>query len=96
MSQALSEEGTASSSAEAAASLRRVSSARRAASTEALTLLWVACGTGDDLIEPNRDFVAWAKSKGLPVTAVETQGEHTWIVWRDNLLHFAPLLFRAK
>jgi enterochelin esterase family protein len=61
-----------------------------------LRLLWVACGTGDRLITPNRAFVAWAKAKGLPVTAVETPGAHTWLVWRDNLLHFAPLLFKSK
>jgi enterochelin esterase family protein len=60
-----------------------------------LRLLWVACGTGDGVhIGPTRDFVAWAKAKGLPVTAVETPGKHTWLVWRENLLHFAPLLFR--
>ncbi len=59
-----------------------------------LKLLWVACGTEDGLITPNRKFVAWAKSKGLPVTPVETPGQHTWLVWRGNLLTFAPLLFR--
>ena len=59
-----------------------------------LKLLWVACGTGDGLIEPNREFVTWAKAKGLPVTAVETPGQHTWLVWRDNLLTVAPMLFR--
>lgn len=57
-------------------------------------LLWVACGTSDGLIGANRDFVTWAKAKGLPVKAVETPGQHTWLVWRDNLLTVAPLLFR--
>jgi enterochelin esterase family protein len=61
-----------------------------------LRLLWVACGTGDDLLAPNREFVQWAKQRGLQVTAVETPGAHVWPVWRDNLLAFAPLLFRAK
>jgi enterochelin esterase family protein len=61
-----------------------------------LRLLWVACGTSDSahLFQPNQDFIAWAKAKSLPVTAIETPGQHTWLVWRDNLLHFAPLLFR--
>ncbi|MFC5864679.1 alpha/beta hydrolase [Acidicapsa dinghuensis] len=59
-----------------------------------LKMLWVACGTDDRLITPNRDFVAWAKGKGLPVTAVETPGAHTFVVWRQNLLAAAPLLFR--
>ena len=57
-------------------------------------LIWIACGTEDGLLKPNRDFVTWAKSRKLPVTAVETPGQHTWLVWRDNLLTVAPLLFR--
>ncbi len=61
-----------------------------------LRLLWVACGVSDQLITPNRAFVAWAKAKGLPVTAVETPGRHTFVVWRDNLAHLVPLLFQPK
>jgi enterochelin esterase-like enzyme len=61
-----------------------------------LRVLWVACGTSDDLIEPNRNFVGWAKAQQLPVTPIETEGKHTWLVWRDNLTHFTPLLFRAS
>jgi len=59
-----------------------------------LHLLWMACGTEDHLITPNRKFVAWLKSNDVPVTAVETPGRHTWMVWRDNLANFAPLLFQ--
>jgi enterochelin esterase-like enzyme len=59
-----------------------------------LRLLWIACGTDDRLITPNRAFVAWAREKGLPVSAVETPGAHTFVVWRENLLTLAPLLFR--
>jgi enterochelin esterase family protein len=59
-----------------------------------LRVLWVACGTSDDLITPNRSFVNWAKTQHLPVTPIETEGKHTWLVWRDNLIHFTPLLFR--
>lgn len=59
-----------------------------------LRLLWIACGTSDHLIDPNRTFVTAAKQRGFDVTPVETEGKHTWLVWRDNLMHFAPLLFR--
>ncbi len=55
-----------------------------------LRLLWIACGTEDGLIEPNRKFIAFLKSKDMPVTQIETPGMHTWMVWRDNLIHFAP------
>lgn len=62
--------------------------------TAHLHLLWIACGTEDDLVTPNRKFIAWLKSKDVPLTAVETPGMHNWMVWRDNLAHFTPLLFR--
>ena len=64
--------------------------------TAGLRLLWIACGTEDDLITPNRKFIAWLKTKDVPVTAIDTPGMHTWMVWRDNLAHFAPLIFREK
>jgi enterochelin esterase-like enzyme len=61
-----------------------------------LRLLWVACGTSDDLIEPNRNFVGWAKAQSLPVVPIEMEGKHTWLVWRENLIRFAPQLFRGS
>jgi enterochelin esterase-like enzyme len=64
------------------------------AKTANLRLLWIACGTEDTLIAPNRKFVAFLKAKNLPVTQIETPGLHVWMVWRDNLTHFAPLLFQ--
>jgi len=59
-------------------------------------LIWVACGTEDRLIEPNRKFIAWAKEKGVRITQVETPGMHTWMVWRRNLIAFTPLLFQSE
>jgi enterochelin esterase family protein len=56
--------------------------------------LWIACGTEDRLIESNRKLVSWLKGKGVTLTAVETPGMHTWMVWRHNLITFAPLLFQ--
>jgi enterochelin esterase-like enzyme len=61
-----------------------------------LRLLWIACGTEDGLIVRNRSLIVWAKAKGLNPVAVETPGLHTWEVWRDNLVHVAPLLFRPR
>ena len=62
--------------------------------TANLSLLWVACGTEDNLITPNRAFTTWLKQKKLPVTPIETSGRHVGYVWRDNLVNFVPLLFR--
>jgi enterochelin esterase-like enzyme len=59
-----------------------------------LKLLWISCGTDDDLIRINREFKAWLKDKGVQFTDIETPGMHDWMVWRRNLSAFAPLLFR--
>ncbi len=73
-----------------------------AQSAAQLRLLWIACGSNDryvgktPLITANRNLVAWLRSKNIPVTFVETPGMHEWPVWRDNLIHFAPLLFQPK
>ncbi len=63
-------------------------------SNQQLHLLWMACGTEDRLIEPNRKMEAWLQSKGVQLTVVETPGMHTWMVWRHNLITLAPLLFQ--
>lgn len=59
-------------------------------------LIWIACGTEDRLIDTNRKIVAFLKEKGVNVTPVETPGMHTWLVWRRNLIAFAPLLFQSN
>jgi enterochelin esterase family protein len=64
--------------------------------TDNLKVLWVACGVDDGLITANRRFIAWLKTKNIPVTQVETPGRHAWPVWRDNFIQFTPLLFGAK
>lgn len=65
-----------------------------AAANKQLKLLWVACGTEDRLIEQNRKFREWLKTKGVEHVDIETPGAHTWLVWRRNLAAFAPLLFQ--
>ena len=61
-----------------------------------LKVLWIACGTEDGLLGSNREFISFLKTKDMAVTVIETPGMHDWMVWRDNLLHFAPLLFQAR
>lgn len=65
-----------------------------ASANKQLKLLWIACGTEDTLIQPNRQFKSWLKDKYVEFTDIETPGMHTWMVWRRNLAAFAPLLFR--
>jgi enterochelin esterase-like enzyme len=61
-----------------------------------LRLLWISCGTEDGLLEPNRKLIAWLNEQGVQPMAIETPGMHVWMVWRDNLSKFVPLLFQPK
>lgn len=64
-----------------------------------LKLFWMSVGTEDSLMPANRAFGKWAKAnlrteKPDEVQTRETPGMHTWMVWRDDLVDFTPLLFR--
>jgi enterochelin esterase family protein len=59
-----------------------------------LKLFWIACGRKDFLFERNNEFSALLKKKGIRHEYVETEGDHSWPVWRRYLAEFAPKLFR--
>lgn len=59
-----------------------------------LRVLWMSCGKGDRLLEPNEKLRDWLEGKGMHVQWVETDGAHWWPVWRRNLANFAPELFQ--
>ncbi len=59
-----------------------------------LRLFWVACGTKDFLYQRNREFHSLLNGKGIRHEFLETEGDHSWPVWRRYLVEFAPRLFR--
>jgi enterochelin esterase-like enzyme len=59
-----------------------------------LKLLWIACGKKDFLFKRNGEFSALLKDKGIRHDYIETEGDHSWPVWRRYLTEFAPKLFR--
>lgn len=59
-----------------------------------LKLFWIACGKKDFLLKRNEDFRALLDSKGVRYEYIETEGDHSWPVWRRYLVDFAPKLFR--
>ncbi len=65
-----------------------------ATANNAIQLVWIACGTDDRFIEPNRKFREFLTAADVKHTDVETPGAHTWMVWRRNLAAFTPLLFQ--
>jgi enterochelin esterase family protein len=61
-----------------------------------IRLLWIACGTEDNLLMANRKIEEWFTLKGVRFTPVEGSGGHTWMLWRNNLVSFVPLLFQKN
>jgi enterochelin esterase-like enzyme len=64
------------------------------AAKKGLKLLWFGTGKDDFLIETTRSTVELLKRHGFTPQYTESAGGHTWLVWRDYLSQFAPLLFQ--
>ncbi len=50
--------------------------------------IYIACGTEDFLIEPNRAFHAHLDSLGINHTYVEGTGNHDFVYWRKHIKEF--------
>jgi enterochelin esterase-like enzyme len=61
---------------------------------DGLKLFWFGTGKDDFLLETSRATVAMLRKHQFDVTYKETEGGHTWLVWRDYLADFAPKLFQ--
>ena len=61
-----------------------------------LSLVWFGIGKDDFLLSTSQTTVKMLKSHGFEVVERETDGGHTWLVWRDYLNGFAPQLFTSK
>jgi enterochelin esterase family protein len=59
-----------------------------------LKLFWIACGKKDFLFQRNGEFTGLLKDKGIRYEYIETEGDHSWPVWRGYLVEFTPKLFR--
>ncbi|NBV87375.1 MAG: hypothetical protein EBS01_14190 [Verrucomicrobia bacterium] len=59
-----------------------------------LRLLWIACGKDDFLRQRNTDMEKLLTKKGVRYEFAETEGDHSWPVWRRYLSEFALRLFR--
>jgi enterochelin esterase-like enzyme len=59
-----------------------------------LKLVWIAIGKDDYLVPSDRKFIDWLKSKRIVFEYKETEGVHSYQVWRRYLTEFVPLLFK--
>ncbi len=63
---------------------------------EQLKLLWLSCGNKDGLINISQRTQRYLKEKGVPhIWNVDSHG-HDPTHWRNNLYHFAQLLFKES
>jgi enterochelin esterase family protein len=60
----------------------------------ALKLLWIGCGKDDSLLAANQTFAKFLTAHDVKFTFHESEGAHTWMVWRHYLSQLAPLLFQ--
>lgn len=65
-----------------------------AATNAKIKLLWIGCGKSDRLFEAASNLRDLLQKHEIKHTFVESEGAHTWRVWRLHLYQFAPLLFR--
>jgi enterochelin esterase-like enzyme len=63
---------------------------------EELKLIWIAIGKDDFLIESVRKYIEWLKVLGIQFNYKETEGVHSYQVWRRYLTEFVPLLFKSN
>ena len=58
-------------------------------------LLWMVCGSKDNLMYNSSRLKAFCDEHGVPCTLIEyPDGEHNFIVWKYGLYNFAQLIFK--
>lgn len=63
------------------------------AANQKLHVLWIGCGTDDSLYPSAVKFSDFLDAAHIKHTFYKIGGAHTWIVWRQFLKEYAPLLF---
>lgn len=61
---------------------------------ERIRLLWIACGKQDGLLGANQALTEFLRSKDIKHQWIQTDGGHSFTVWRRNLSELAQLLFK--
>jgi enterochelin esterase family protein len=64
------------------------------AANEKLRLLWIGCGRDDGAMVNSKAFDDFLNQHKVKHVFHESDGAHTWMVWRRYLNEVAPLLFR--
>ncbi|HUH33663.1 MAG TPA: alpha/beta hydrolase-fold protein, partial [Daejeonella sp.] len=57
-------------------------------------LIWIGIGKDDFLLSQNKQFKQLLETNDIKFDYQETEGAHTWMVWRRYLTEFVPKLFK--
>ena len=58
-------------------------------------LLWMVCGSKDNLMYNSSRLKVFCDEKGIPCTLIEyPEGQHDFVVWKYGLYQFAQLIFK--
>ena len=57
-------------------------------------MLWIGCGTEDGAFAASKRFSEFLTKHNIKHTFRESEGSHTWTVWRHYIREISPLLFR--
>lgn len=60
-----------------------------------LKLLWISCGTEDNLMPITTRTVDYLKENKIPHTFLKEPGGHDFKVWKNDLYHFSQLIFKG-
>ena len=55
--------------------------------------IFMACGTEDFLLEPNRAFHKFLDEQGVKHVYMESKGIHDMIFWQEYAAKFVPMMF---
>ena len=58
--------------------------------------IFMACGTEDFLLEPNRRFHKFLEDNGVKHVYMESKGQHDMIFWHEYAVKFAEMMFGEK
>jgi enterochelin esterase family protein len=58
-----------------------------------LNLFWIGCGKDDFLLDRNKHFVKWLRSRKIKHSFQLTDGGHDWTVWRRYFVDFMTAVF---
>nr|WP_068890050.1 alpha/beta hydrolase-fold protein [Pedobacter panaciterrae] len=59
-----------------------------------LKLLWISCGTEDNLMSITSRTVDYLKENKIPHVFLKEPGGHDFKVWKNDLYHFSQLVFK--